>query len=173
MCGKEFSKPKNEYNRRIKLGKTKLFCSLKCSANRPENVENIKKFLTYSKLNYFKGGENKLLTDEEILLSGLKEFSRRIRRRKKFLEEISPIDLLSIWKAQNGKCAITAVNLILPNDISYTKVSNNYKASIDRIDSSKPYVLENIQFLSVTMNLLKADMKEKDVKDFITIIKNV
>ena len=52
-------------------------------------------------------------------------------------------------------------------------VNNNYKASIDRIDSSKPYTLNNIQFLSATMNYLKMDMNDDSVNEFIEIIKYI
>ena len=78
-----------------------------------------------------------------------------------------------IWKKQNGKCAITNVELILPNDTKYKTINNNYKASIDRIDSSKSYTIDNVQFLSATMNYLKMDMKNDDVMEFIDIIKNL
>jgi hypothetical protein len=167
ICGNEFEKPQNEYNRRIKLGKTKLYCSLKCSGNRKENVEMI---YQSGKQYHFKGGENKLMTPDEITLGGLKEFSRRVRRRSKFVEELLPTDLLKIWKKQKGKCAITKVDLLLPNDIRYKLVNNNYKASIDRVDSSKPYTIDNIQFLSATMNYLKMDMNDSDVNEFFEII---
>lgn len=170
ICGSEFEKPKNEYNRRLRLGKTKLYCSLKCSGNRQENVERINKAgIKY----YFKGGENKFTNPDDILLSGLKEFSRRVRRRKKFAEELCVDELLKIWKKQNGKCVLTKVDLVLPNDSKYKTITNNYKASIDRIDSSKPYTIDNIQFLSATMNYLKADMDENNVNEFIKIIKNI
>lgn len=170
ICGNEFEKPQNEYNRRIKLGKTKLYCSLKCSGNRKENVEMI---YQNGKNYHFKGGENKLTNPDDILMSGLKEFARRVRRRKKFAEELSVNDLLKIWKKQNGKCAITNVDLILPNDTKYKTINNNYKASIDRMDSNKPYTIDNVQFLSATMNYLKADMDDENVNEFIKIVKNI
>ena len=88
------------------------------------------------------------------------------------LKELNINDLLKIWKKQNGKCAITNVDLILPNDTKYKTINNNYKASIDRIDSSKSYTIDNVQFLSATMNYLKADMDDIDVNEFIKIVKN-
>lgn len=169
-CGNDFEKPLNEYNRCLKLKKSKLYCSLKCSGNRTENKNRLKEI---GKSTYFKGGENRLITDDEISLGGLKEFSRRVRRRKNFYEELNPNDLLKIWKNQNGKCAITKVDLLLPNNKKYKLTNNNYKASIDRIDSSKPYTIDNVQFLSVTMNCLKMDMDDMSVNQFIQIIKNI
>jgi hypothetical protein len=170
ICGTKFEKPKNEYNRRIKLGKTKLYCSLKCSGSRKENVEMLSKSAPQY---YFKGGENKLINPDDITKSGLKEFARRVRRRNKFAGELDVNDLFEIWKKQNGKCSITKVDLILPNNPKYKTVNNNYKASIDRKDSNKPYTIDNIQFLSATMNFLKMDMVETDVNEFIEIVKNI
>ena len=169
-CNTLFNKDKAEYNRQTKVGRTKFYCSLSHSKKIAENILMIK---TAAIPTHFKGGENKLITPDEIALGGLKEFSRRVRRRKKFAEELLPIDLLTIWKKQNGKCAITNVDLLLPNDINYKSVNNNYKASIDRINSSKPYTLDNIQFLSATMNYLKMDMSDDGVDEFIEIIKNI
>lgn len=169
ICGKEFEKPQNEYNRRTKLGKTKLYCSLICSGKRKENFERLKDI---SKFTRFKGGENKLTNTDDVLLSGLKEFSRRVRRRKQFAEELKPIELLEIWKKQNGKCTLTKVDLILPNDFRYKTTNNNYKASIDRIDSKKPYTIDNVQFLSATANYLKQDMNVEDVNEFFSIVKS-
>ena len=169
ICGVDFQKELNEYNRQLKNGRIKFYCSLKCSGLRPNNLAMI---LNNGQFAPFKGGENRLVTPDEIALGGLKEFSRRVRRRKKFAEELLPTDLLIIWKKQNGKCAITNVDLLLPNDINYKSVNNNYKASIDRVDSSKPYTIDNIQFLSATMNYLKGDMSDENVNEFFEIIKS-
>jgi hypothetical protein len=169
-CKNQFEKPMNEYRRRIKLGKTDFYCSLSCSKKTIQNLEMIKEL---AKPYRFKGGENRLKTADDIVLGGLKEFSRRVRRRDKFVVEINPSDLLQIWKKQNGKCAITNVNLVLPNSPNYKLVNNNYKASIDRIDSNKPYTIDNIQFLSATMNFLKADMDDNSVNEFIRIVKSI
>ena len=70
-----------------------------------------------------------------------------------------------------GVCELTK----LPFDLSSTDKTqyNPYSPSIDRIDSSKPYAIDNIQFLSATMNYLKADMDDIDVNEFIKIVKNI
>jgi hypothetical protein len=119
---------------------------------------------------YFKGGENRILTKEGRLLKSMKEFCRRIRRRKHFDKEILPEELLTIWENQNGKCIYTGVSLVLPFSNRYSKVTKNYKASIDRIDSTKPYAIDNVQFVSITINNLKSDMPEADVNEFLSII---
>ena len=167
-CGNSFEKPLNEYKRKIKLKKTQFFCNMHCSGKRNQNVKMIS---NAGKSHWFSGGENKILTNEGKVFQAMKEFSRRIRRRKQFDKEVSPNNLLEIWNTQNGKCAYTNVQLILPCSTDYNTINNNYKASIDRIDSNRPYSIDNIQFTSITVNYLKNDMTEFEMHEFFTIIK--
>jgi hypothetical protein len=170
-CKKKFKKPMNEYRRRVKMGKTNFYCSLSCGKKTSENLSMLKEV---SKPHWFSGGENKLITNEQLLKSSMKEFMRRIRQRKdKFFEELDIEKLLDIWNYQNGKCKYTNVKLVLPRDNDYKKVSNNYKASIDRIDGNKPYTIDNIQFVSVTVNFLRNKMSETETLEFFRITKSM
>lgn len=167
-CDNLFDKPKNEYNRRIKLGKTDFYCSLVCSGNSNENVERLK---SIAKPHLFKGGENKFTTEAQRIKSSMREFAKRVRARKsKFVEELDLDKLIEIWNYQNGKCKFTNVDLVLQHQPEYKTISNNYKASIDRIDSTKPYTIDNIQFISLTANNLKSNMLENEVFEFFDII---
>jgi len=74
--------------------------------------------------------------------------------------------LKEIWKSQNGKCAITGVDLVLES--SYNK---NYQASLDRIDSSKGYIKGNVRYTSVSVNWLKSNLTDEHLKEFINICK--
>ena len=168
-CKAEFEKPINEYRRRVKLGKTDFYCSLSCSG---KATKNIKMIINLGKNNHFKGGENKLVTEDDKIKSSMKEFARRVKNRKtKFVEELNIEKMVEVWNSQNGKCKFTNVDLVLPHTIEYKTTSNNYKASIDRIDSSKPYTIDNIQFVSYTVNNLKSNMSEELVYDFFNIIR--
>ena len=170
VCGNLFEKPKNEYNRRIKLGKTDFYCSLKCSGNRDDNKSMLSDI---GKNNLFRGGENKLITEEQKIKSSMRDFAKRVRARKsKFAYELDLDKLVEIWNYQNGKCKLTNVDLVLQHQPKYKTISSNYKASIDRIDSSKPYTIDNIQVISLTANNLKSNMLEEDVFEFFNIVKN-
>ena len=170
VCGNAFDKELKEYNRQIKIGRTKFYCSLKCSGNRNENIEMIK---TAGKPYYFKGGENKFTTEEQKIKSSMRDFAKRARARKsKFVEELNLDKLVEIWYSQNGKCKFTNVDLVLQHKPEYKTISNNYKASIDRIDSSKPYTIDNIQFVSVSVNNLKNNMMNEELNEFFSIIRN-
>jgi hypothetical protein len=169
-CKTKFEKPMNEYKRRIKLGKTDFYCSLSCGAKSDKNLKMISKA---GAPHHFKGGENKLTTEEQKIKSSMRDFAKRVRARKaKFVEELDLDRLVEVWNSQNGKCKFTNVDLILQYQPEYKTISNNYKASIDRIDSSKPYSIDNIQFISYSCNSLKHDMTDEEVKEFFNIIQN-
>ena len=54
----------------------------------------------------------------------------------------------------------------MENDIRFT-------ASLDRIDSSKDYIKGNIQFISLAMNYMKAQMSHEQTLELITTIKGL
>lgn len=170
-CKSKFEKPMSEYRRRVKMGKTNFYCSLSCGANSSQNIEMI---IKAGVVNHFKGGENKLVTEEQKLKSSMREFAKRVRnRKKKFFEELDIEKLIEMWENQKGKCKITNVDLVLHHEPNYKTISNNYKASIDRIDSSKPYSIENIQFVSYSINNLKHTMTDDEVYEFLNIVKKL
>lgn len=170
-CKSKFEKPMNEYRRKVKLGKTNFYCSLSCGGK--SNL-NIKMITEAGKNTYFKGGENRFVTEEQKVRSSMREFAKRVRnRKKKFFEELDIEKLVEIWENQKGKCRITKVNLVLQHEPEYKTISNNYKASIDRIDSSKPYSIDNIQFVSYSVNNLKHTMTDDAVYEFFDIVKSI
>lgn len=69
-----------------------------------------------------------------------------------------------LWEEQEGKCAVTKVDLKLEN--SYNK---NYQASLDRIDSSKGYIKGNVRYISVSVNWLKNNLDDNHLREFIQI----
>lgn len=80
-------------------------------------------------------------------------------------------DLKEVWEKQQGKCVYTNITLILPkHSDTFSSIKDFYKASVDRIDSKKPYIKENIQFVSQSINMAKHVMSDSDMKDFISEI---
>lgn len=67
---------------------------------------------------------------------------------------ITKEDLLIVWKAQNGKCAISGLDMTyeLGEGRIYTNVS------IDQIMPSKGYTIDNIQLVCMAVNQLKSDL---------------
>jgi hypothetical protein len=71
-----------------------------------------------------------------------------------------------LFVKQNGKCALSGVDIQLSSDLKkcnpdYSKIT----ASLDRIDSTKGYILNNIQWVHKTVNYIKRDL---DQEEFIT-----
>lgn len=67
---------------------------------------------------------------------------------------ITKEDLLTIWKSQNGKCAISGLDMTyeLGEGRTYTNVS------IDQVLPSKGYTVDNIQLVCMAVNQLKSDL---------------
>src|SRR5206468_3884446 len=75
------------------------------------------------------------------------------------------ITLDNIWKLfikQNGKCAMSGIKLILGKTLS-----SEYTASLDRIDSTKGYHIENVQWVHKRLNFMKSDTPEKDFFEWV------
>jgi len=72
------------------------------------------------------------------------------------------------FNLQNGHCALTG------KQIWFTKLTTNYSryttASMDRIDSSKPYTMGNIQWVDKRVNMMKQQYSQKE---FIELCKSV
>jgi len=95
------------------------------------------------------------------------------KTRKNGIEvKINAEDIYNLWIKQNKKCALSS----LPIDFANTNPGNpNRKsskydlictASLDRIDSKKGYILDNIQLVHKDINMIK---KEYDQDYFIQL----
>lgn len=78
------------------------------------------------------------------------------------------ISIEDAWKIalkQNKKCALSGVDLIFSR-------SSNRNASLDRIDSTKGYTLDNIQWIDKNINGMKSNMSEKEFVRWCNLISN-
>lgn len=66
--------------------------------------------------------------------------------------------ILQIWNNQNGKCALSGL------DLMYHKGSGPtwFNVSIDRKNSNKDYVVGNIQLVCSAVNMMKQSMNDVD-----------
>lgn len=67
---------------------------------------------------------------------------------------------------QNGKCALTGVELKFDSNNSI----RDGNASLDRIDSSKDYSLDNIQWVHKIVNVMKQDLKESEFFEWCKLV---
>ena len=65
-----------------------------------------------------------------------------------------------MWELQKGCCNLTGLSIILPKGGNHENV-----ASLDRIDSSRGYIKDNIQWVHKDINRMKWDFpQDKFVK---------
>ena len=90
-----------------------------------------------------------------------------VRRQKKNPNFEYKINMKYAWQKfleQDGKCNYTKIKLEFPEG------STGGTASLDRIDSSKGYIENNIQWVHSVVNNMKNDLKEKDFKKYCKLI---
>jgi hypothetical protein len=127
----------------------KCLCSCGKYTNLSTAVLTKSKIKSCGCLHNLKGNKNKSWT-------GYEEISGSIWRRIKNSGKIrnSPFNITKeyIWKIfvnQNKKCKLSGRDLIMSKN-----------ASLDRIDSSKGYVKNNVQWVDKDVNRIKSDFKE-------------
>lgn len=81
-----------------------------------------------------------------------------------------PPDFSSVWieeKIKLGFCEATGIQFDLTSQTNDTvHAKNPWVPSIDRIDSTKPYVKDNVQIVVYMYNVCKAEFTHKEVVKF-------
>ena len=154
FCGNKFLRDKSEANRNKKKGR-KTYCSLSC-AGKLSNIH----------LRVFDNNNNlKIMKNDSY--SPFRWHLRNMKRRHHKCD-VTLEDLKGQWEKQKGRCPYTGwklknlINMSPKNQLSKTID----RASVDRIDSSKPYTKDNIQFVSLMAQLAKNIWSENDLLNF-------
>jgi hypothetical protein len=136
-CGKELS---YKWNCELRVANERNSVCKSCRTIRANKSPNRKN--TLSNNPFWKG-------HEEIPRAWFSKYFLKAGRKKKRTGTITMQDVWELYLKQDKKCALTGI------PISFTKDENGYSASIDRIDSKKEYVLENVQLVHKDVNLMK------------------
>ena len=152
-CNKQFFKPKNEYDRRIKLNR-KVFCGRSCAG-----TYNLRNFADKVNKNPPKNFREK---------NPFLYYFRNCKARD-FMIDIDVEYLKSLWEKQKGICPYTGLELKL-NCHQFRHKDKRYVASLDRIDPNKGYIKGNVQFISLAINLMKNTMSHEETIEFLQII---
>lgn len=155
-CGKEATKAKSEYERNIRLGK-KNFCSRSCSA-KYNNSHRAKPNNTNHSISQYSNNHRGEFTPFR--------YSLRCAKRRHKGCTLTLEDLQEQWELQQGVCPYTT----LPEDGNVATLDVSIRASLDRIDSSKPYEVGNIQFISTPINYMKNSMSDEQTKEYLRVI---
>lgn len=86
--------------------------------------------------------------------SRLQNLCTKAKHRTKKEFNITEIDLFDLWGKQEGLCAYTKLPMLA--------TSNQFNTvSLDRIDSSKGYIVDNIQLVCAAINKMKQEYSEQ------------
>lgn len=147
-CGKEAEKPDKEIRRQLKKNSEKVFfCSLSCAA-----IKHNKDFPSLGNIKNFKGKIGKELDQYSPFRYFLSKSKIRNKENNLDLEYLK-----NLWDEQNGICPFTGKELKLyKGSFQWQEDSYNpWKASLDRIDSSKGYIKGNVRYVCLIVNLAK------------------
>lgn len=162
-CGKEFEKVLSEYKRNNEVGRNN-YCSRECAAKgnhitRTERGHNTPSEKLLQHLKSIQNNRHDELTPFRYTFRCVCRRYHEVNITLEYLKEV--------WEQQNGICPFTGIKLILPTDANLKNIDIFHRASIDRIDSTKGYVIGNVQFISTAINYLKNNSKDVDVKKFL------
>jgi hypothetical protein len=75
--------------------------------------------------------------------------------------DLSSDEVIEIWEAQNGRCALSGVLMTHQRDGSYgDRTRKEFNASIDRINPSGPYTRDNVQLVATRVNTMKHTLSQ-------------
>lgn len=171
ICGNYFDKSSREVRRSIKKGKPSICQNKNCKSEWGR--------ITIKRRKNHNGGMNadwmrKINPSKRNELSPFRSLLRKTRSRKTKQVgsdvSITVEQLKELWEKQNGICVITGLKMILPKTTAETNVGPKC-ASIDRIDNSKGYSIDNIQLVCYSANLARNIFDMSVIKQFFDEIK--
>ncbi len=158
QCQKQFSRSKKEHTRNSNKGR-KTFCSISC-ARRFLNILNPPR----GNICNFQGKKKSVNA-----LSPFRWFYRRIVNRQEshgIGTDITVEFLKELWEKQKGICPYTKFEMSLPRGVATKKNNSPLRASLDRIDSSRPYLKDNVEFVCVSVNYAKNGFSKEQMYNF-------
>ena len=97
----------------------------------------------------------------------LKDSAKRARNNS-WSFDIDRDYLIRVWHSQQGLCAVSGVAMQTESGTRENK--NPYRASLDRIDNSKGYVIGNVRFVCHWVNNAKSTWDQTVFDDFVNNI---
>ena len=142
------------------------FCGLSC-AGYYKNTKDAQ--------NHLRVRESFILTKKELsfilkIIGGIKKKSKpkSVNYRKNAHIKTSISEIIDVCEDQQGICNFSKVRLQ-----TESVALQMYKATLDRIDSTKPYEKGNLQFLSQAMNNMKNTMSQENVLKLLKILNEI
>ncbi len=110
--------------------------------------------------NAMKGWNNSSWTGYKDISGRYWENIKRSALKRKFSFEIGITEMWELYEKQNKKCAISGI------DINFCRTKDRkwkQSASIDRIDSTKGYTINNVQWVHIDVNLMKMQLSTNEL----------
>jgi hypothetical protein len=95
-------------------------------------------------------------------LSPFRYFSKKAKRLHC---TVPPEIFRDMWIQQKGLCAVSGKSLLLPRTVTEHNNRHPLQASIDRIDSSKGYVVGNMRFVALIVNYALSTWDDEVLED--------
>lgn len=154
-CRSQFTRPKKEFERRQREGHNTHYCGRKCAALANHN------FIVAGRKN---GNVDRLqpFIPQRDEFTPFRQHLRSARARDKENCTLTLTDLKTQWELQDGLCAYTEIPM---------GGKGATQPSVDRIDSSIGYTHDNIQYVCKAINLAKSTLSDKEMRDFVQLIR--
>lgn len=101
------------------------------------------------------------------------EYFRRIRKnaeKRKFIFNISIQEMWDLFIKQNNRCALSGLKIELLEFGTMAKNLSGQTASLDRIDSSKGYTIDNVQWVHKDINKLKGNFSDESFVKYCKLV---
>jgi hypothetical protein len=147
------------YNKGVKLGRSKFFCSRSCSCAYRNSIHNAKLNLRYNGVPRGNAKRTEFTPFKRFVALAVKREPN---------SNITVEHLKEVWERQSGKCPYTGFELVLPGNMGGfgRNTRSIKKASLDRISSTVGYAVGNVQFVAVMANYAKSDYSHADMVEF-------
>ena len=165
-CGAKVLKDFSEWSRNQRL-KRNNFCSISCACS--YRLKTYKNPRSSDANKYLKTKVHDELSPFRYHLRNIKAHCKKINERHNNQTrevEIDLIDLKQQWDKQDGICPYTGWKMVNAIGTGKNPSLTPDRASVDRIDSSKGYTKDNIQFISYMAQTAKNKFHEDELIKF-------
>ena len=168
QCQKTFDYPKKEYNRQTKkVGRSDddFYCSRRCNMlYKTNNMSESEKLTRSNKMKSTMMGNTYGRKNKKGKFTKILTKTKYRNAKTGWVVDVDEDFLCELWEKQSGKCAITGLDLSIPD---YCTTKTPKMASLDRINSNIGYTKDNVQFLAYSINMAKNDFLNEDIIELI------
>lgn len=169
-CKKQFERRLCNHKQTIKFNR-RTFCSLSCAAycrNESMTPEYWKKQYEKQKKTFDIKTQSGNRKDKHSPFRFFLNKGHGSVKKHLHTMNIDEKYLKQLWERQKGICPYTGIKMILPETTHKShQIKSLKRASLDRIDSSKGYLKDNVEFVCYAINSAKNNFKKEEMKSFI------